>query len=310
MIRFHNRNSNRVENEKIYGGQYVELAYKNAFVFFLTKLLLVRPWLSKMMGAFESSHFSLSKIKPFIEQYQIPMSDYESQDYQSFNDFFIRKFKPGRRPFQSSPNIFCAGAEARYLAYENISANTRVKVKGINVSIAELFGTTQEQHALAQEFDQGTVIIARLCPVDYHRFHFPCNGEVLHQYRVKGVLHSVNPVALTAHPEIFLINERQVCIFTNSLFGDVAMIEVGALGVGKIVQSYADTNYIGTKFVKGEEKGYFLFGGSTVIWVLKKGALTLAQDLTTNSTSTNEILETWIPLGDTLGEFRSDVGRE
>ena len=124
---------------------------------------------------------------------------------------------------------------------------------------------------------------------------------------MEGLLHSVNPVALAAQPEIFLINERQVCIFNNPSFGNVAMIEVGALGVGKIIQSYANTNYIGTKFVKGDEKGYFLFGGSTVIWVLKKGAITLAQDLLTNSSNAKEVLETWIPLGDTLGEFRSDT---
>ena len=308
MIRFHNRVSNRVENEKVYGGNYVELAYKNPIGLFFTRLLLVRPWLSKLMGAYENSRRSISKILPFIEQYQISMNDYEPQEFKSFNEFFIRKFKPGKRPFNPSPQVFSAGAEARYLAFENISANSRVKVKGIEVSISELFGHTQEAHALAQEFDQGTVIIARLCPVDYHRYHFPCDGEVLKQYRVEGLLHSVNPVALSVEPEIFLINERQVCIFKNSLLDKVAMIEVGALGVGKIIQSYANTNYIGTKFVKGDEKGYFLFGGSTVIWVLKKGTITLAPDLVRNSTSDKEILETWIPLGDTLGEFRSGTG--
>jgi phosphatidylserine decarboxylase len=309
MIRYHNRVSNRVENETVYGGQWVDLAYKNRIGFFLTKLFFVYPWMSKIMGAWENTRRSVKKIPAFIERYQIPMDLYEKQEFKTFNEFFIRKFNAGKRPFQSSPEVFCAGAEARYLAYENITANSRVKVKGIHVSISELFGNTPEAHALAQEFDQGTVIIARLCPVDYHRYHFPCDGEVIKQYRVEGLLHSVNPVALAKLPEIFLINERQVCIFKNSLFGNVAMIEVGALGVGKIIQSYQKTNFVGTKFVKGAEKGYFLFGGSTVIWVLKKGAITLAQDLTANSTNSKEILETWIPLGDTLGEFRSDISR-
>lgn len=310
MIRYYNRVSKRVENEKVYGSRYVELAYKNAFGFFLTRVLFARRWFSKIMGWVEDSKSSTARIAPFIEQYQIPMEDYEPQEFKSFNEFFIRKFKAGKRNFNPSPEIFCAGAEARYLAYENITANSRVKVKGIDVSISELFGTTKEAHALAQEFDGGTVIIARLCPVDYHRYHFPCDGEVLHQYRVEGLLHSVNPVALATHPEIFLINERQVCIFKNPSFGNVAMIEVGALGVGKIIQSYKKTNFVGTKFVKGDEKGYFLFGGSTVIWVLKKGAITLTEDLSANSTNTKEIIETWIPLGDRLGEFRSDFNRK
>jgi phosphatidylserine decarboxylase precursor len=159
------------------------------------------------------------------------MGDYEAQDFQSFNEFFIRKFKTGNRPFNSSNDVFCAGAEARYLAFENITANSRVKVKGIDISISELFGHTKEAHALAQEFDGGTVIIARLCPVDYHRFHFPCSGTVTHQYRVEGLLHSVNPAALSVEPAVFLQNERQVCIMKNDTFGNVAMIEVGALGV-------------------------------------------------------------------------------
>jgi len=303
MIRFHNRVSNRVENEKVYGSQYVDLAYKNGFGRFLTKSFFVKPWLSKIMGAYEDSSSSVSRIEPFIAQYEIKMEDYEPQTFKSFNEFFIRKFRAGKRPFDPSLKVFCAGAEARYLAFENITANSRVKVKGIDLSISELFGTTKEAHALAQEFDGGTVIIARLCPVDYHRFHFPCSGTVLHQYRVEGVLHSVNPVALSACPDVFLVNERQVCILNNDSLGNVAMIEVGALGVGKIIQSYAKQNsFVGSKFDKGAEKGYFLFGGSTVIWVLKKGAITLAQDLSTNSSNSKDVLETWIPLGDKLGE--------
>jgi len=304
MIRYHNRVSNRVENEKVYGSQYVDLAYKNGFGRFLTRNFFTKPWLSKIMGAYEDSSASVSRIAPFIAQYEIKMDDYEPQEFKSFNDFFIRKFRKEKRPFNPSPKAFCAGAEARYLAFENITANSRVKVKGIELSISELFGTTKEAHALAQEFDGGTVIIARLCPVDYHRFHFPCDGEVIKQYRVEGLLHSVNPVALSVCPDIFLVNERQVCILNNHSLGNVAMIEVGALGVGKIIQSYSKQNsFVGTKFEKGREKGYFLFGGSTVIWVLKKGAITLAQDLSANSSNSKDVLETWIPLGDTLGEF-------
>ncbi len=308
MIRFHNRSSNRVESEKVYGSQFVDLAYKNPIGFFLTKTVFSRSWLSKIIGAYEDSKSSTSKIAPFIEQYGINMEDYEFQEFKSFNEFFIRKFKPGKRIFNSSPNVFCAGAEARYLAFENISANTRVTVKNIEVSISELFGHTNEAHSIAQEFDGGTVIIARLCPVDYHRFHFPISGKVIHQYRVSGILHSVNPVALSVDPEIFLKNERQVCILENPIFGNVAMIEVGALGVGKIVQSYGKEKLVGSTFEKGDEKGYFLFGGSTVIFVIKKNVLTLAEDLLKNS-SGKEIIETWIPLGDQLGEYRNSGSR-
>jgi phosphatidylserine decarboxylase len=110
----------------------------------------------------------------------------------------------------------------------------------------------------------------------------------------------VNPVALETNPEIFLINERQVAILDTVDFGKVAMIEVGALGVGKIIQSaYQENDAHAVKFEKGAEKGYFLFGGSTVIWLLQKDKLKLSEDLRSNSLKG---IETWIPLGDPLGE--------
>ena len=153
---------------------------------------------------------------------------------------------------------------------------------------------------LAEKFEGGTLIVARLCPVDYHRFHFPVSGELVRHYRVSGALHSVNPIAFESAPQVFLKNERQIAILENQAFGTVAMIEVGALGVGKIVQSaYSNRGALPLKFDKGQEKGYFLFGGSTVIWLLEKNKLTLSPDLAQNSA---QGLETWIPLGEPLGE--------
>ena len=296
MIKFFNRVSKQIEVEKVYGSDFLEWAYQGRLGFALTERFFSKKWLSLLMGAYESSSLSKNKIPSFIERYQIPMSEYENTTYSSFNDFFIRRFKPGKRPFAASEKVFCAGAEARYLAFENISAETKVTVKGIEVDLKQLIGDEE----LGQEFDGGTLIIARLCPVDYHRFHFPFTGKISRAYRVPGDLHSVNPVALGAKPDVFLINERQVSILENSTFGKVAMIEVGALGVGKIIQSaYSLNGHYPVKFDKGQEKGYFLFGGSTVIWVLQRNQLILSEDLKTQSLNGTE---TWIPLGDALGE--------
>ena len=248
------------------------------------------------MGHYQDSKKSLKGLPQFIAQYEINMADYAVESYRSFNEFFIRKFKPGVREFNPAAQVFCAGAEARYLAVENISEDTRFPVKGIQIKLSELLGGKE----LAQEFIGGTLLIARLCPVDYHRFHFPVAGELISARTIHGSYHSVNPVALEIDPEILFKNERQVAILQNSVFGKVAMIEVGALGVGKIVQTaYGENPSFPVKFDKGQEKGYFLFGGSTVIWILPPGMLQLDADVVQNSAQGIEI---WVPLGDRLGE--------
>lgn len=299
MIQFYNRKTQTLETEKVLGGQFVDLAYKSKIGSTLTHHALSRSWFSKILGTVEDSRWSTRKISAFIQNYGIDMSEFEEKSWKSFNEFFIRQFKPGARPFSCNPLHFCAGAEARYFAYENTSGESRFKIKHAEIQLSELLG----DEALAQAFEGGTVIIARLCPVDYHRFHYPIDATVEARYTVHGKLHSVNPVALESRPDVFLINEREVTLFTNPLFGKVAQIEVGAIGVGKIVQTHAD---IQQKFDCGQEKGYFLFGGSTVIWLIQKGKISLSQDLLEYS---QKGIETWIPLGGLLGEYRngSDV---
>jgi len=137
-------------------------------------------------------------------------------------------------------------------------------------------------------------MIARLCPVDYHRFHFPDDCKILDSYRIHGKFHSVNPVALAANGKVFLENERQVTILESDNFGKLAFIEVGAMCVGKIVQTYAAGQ---AKFKRGAEKGYFLFGGSTVIILGEKDRWIPANDILENSEKGIEVL---VPLGDVV----------
>ncbi len=296
MIQYFNRVSQKVETEAVYGQQYLQWAYESKVGGFLTEHLFSKRWLSLLMGAYESSKISTSKIKAFIETYQIKMEDFEHAEYQSFNDFFIRKFKPGLRPFVTDVHQFTAGAEARYLGFPDLKPEQTFAVKGFEINLNELLKNSD----WAARFVGGTFIIARLCPVDYHRFHFPVSGKMIARYRVQGDLHSVNPVVFPSKPQVFLKNEREVAIFETAEFGNVAMIEVGALGVGKIVQSaYSNRDALPVKFEKGQEKGYFLFGGSTVIWLIEKGKMKLSEDLAKNSA---QGLETWIPLGQSLGE--------
>jgi phosphatidylserine decarboxylase len=224
-----------------------------------------------MYGAYQASRLSAHKVRPFVKKFKIPMEDYEDVQFSSFNEFFIRKFKPGVRKFVSADSSLPAFSEARYFAYDRITADQKFPVKGKFLSAESLIANPEE----AKAFVGGPLLLARLCPTDYHRYHYPDDGKTLKAYTVPGKLHSVNPIALKYRPEIFITNERRVSILETQNFGRLAYIEVGALCVGKIVQTHSESS----PFRRGDEKGYFLFGGSTVIVLGEPGRWVPDSDL-------------------------------
>lgn len=285
-----NRKQKREEKEIVYGGAGVRALYSNPWGFAFADWLLARPLLSRLYGRFENTKYSTEKIPLFLEKFQIDMSQFEDRPFQSFNDFFTRRFKPGMRNFAGDSKIMPAPCEARYFAFAEINEKTLFPVKGEFLSAAGLLGPKY-----AKLFQDGPGFIARLCPTDYHRFHFPDDGKTLDSYTIHGKLHSVNPVALRKKADILLTNERHVSILDTQNFGLLAYVEVGALFVGKIVQSYQ----IDANFSRGQEKGYFLFGGSTVVVLGQKGAWLPDEDLLHK---TAQGMESLICLGDGIAK--------
>jgi phosphatidylserine decarboxylase len=290
MIVYWDRQKQKEEQELVYGDAGVRFVYENKLGHFIEETFLSRKLPSTLYGFYQSSQLSKKKIPPFIKAFNIPMEEYEKKDYTSFNDFFIRKFKPGARKFEASPTKMAAFAEARYLAYEKIDADQTFPVKGADLTPEALLG----RHDVARAFEGGSLLLARLCPVDYHRFHYPDDGRTWDSYRIHGKLHSVNPVALKFNSEIFFQNERHITILDTKHFGRIAYIEVGALLVGKIVQTYLRPD-----FKRGDEKGYFLFGGSTVIVLGEPGAWKPSADLLQK---TQDKRETLVRLGESIAE--------
>ena len=285
-ILFWNRQEAKEEVEKVYGDAALRWVYETQTGQRLADQVLSQAWVSKLYGHYQSSPLSGHKVLPFINKFRIPMHEYEDGPYRTFNQFFIRKFKPGAREFVQGSQELAAFAEARYLAYERVLPEQTFPVKGVALSASSLLADSK----WAKIFEGGPLLLARLCPVDYHRFHFPDSGKVLVSYPVHGKLHSVNPVALKYKEEIFITNERQVSILETANFGKLAYIEVGALCVGKIVQTHSCQ-----EFSRGDEKGYFLFGGSTVILLGEAGAWKPDLDLLEQ---TSKGRETLVRLGD------------
>jgi phosphatidylserine decarboxylase len=296
-IHFYNRVSQTVEKEKVYGDKMVEWLYLTESGKALSSLVCKAP-ISKLYGALQNSSFSKKKIAPFIETFKIPMEDYLPEEgrntaspYSSFNKFFIRRFKDDKRPFIQNSEELAAFCEARYFGYSSVHEQESIPVKGVYLKPKMLLSNALWETT----FLDGPLLLARLCPVDYHRFHYPDDGVVLDDYRVPGLLHSVNPLALKAKQDILITNERHVTIIETKNFGKLAYIEVGAVCVGKIVQSKPLVK--GDHFKRGDEKGYFLFGGSTVIVVGEKGKWAPSKDILDY---TKKGMETYLHLGMTV----------
>ncbi len=289
MIRYWNREKKILETESVYGDAWVRAIYETRPGQFLAESILSRKTLSQIYGMYQSTSFSRHKIDSFIKNFRINMEEYEEGPFCTFNDFFVRKFKNGKRIFTHHVNELPAFAEGRYFAYERIEKNMKYFVKGQYLTADALLENPED----ASQFENGPLVIVRLCPTDYHRFHFPDDGKVLKSYPVHGALHSVNPLALKYRGDIFATNERRVSILETKNFGKLAYIEIGALCVGMIVQTHSGE----VSFKRGDEKGYFLFGGSTVILIGESGKWRPDPDLVDQ---TKNGRETFIKLGERI----------
>lgn len=287
--------------EKIYGGDFLYWLY-NSNLGKVISPIATQPLLSTLYGSLQNNRISKGKIKQFINDYQIKINEYEAgslvyarneiwNSYRNFNEFFTRKFKTGVRSFNQVKTDFPAFVEARYLILENVDDDTVFPVKGKYLSSKALL----KNQKWLNEFKDSVVIIGRLNPTDYHRFHFPDQGRIVEQYRINGKLNSVNPIALDLNDEVFSENERHVTILETKNFGRIAYIEVGAMMVGKIIQTYK-----GVEFSKGQEKGIFKFGASTVIVLVQKNLVNFSRDIVYRSE--NENVETFIKLGTRIGK--------
>jgi phosphatidylserine decarboxylase len=293
-IRFVNLDSGVVQEEEVYGGFWVKAMYGTLLGRMLSKAIAAPPF-SRFFGWLQDRSRSKRKIKPFIKKFNINMSDFlpeeghsEADPYSTFNQFFTRRVTESARVFAQDKQ-FPAPCDARYFAYASLDEHVSIPVKGSCFKASALLNHEE----WASVFESGPGFIARLCPVDYHRFHFPDAGKVLDSWRIPGVLHSVNPWALAFRDDIFMINEREVTILETEQFGKLAYIEVGATCVGKIKQTYEQDI-----FVRGDEKGMFLFGGSTVIVIGERGHWNIDPRILEH---TQNGVETYLKMGQALG---------
>ncbi|MBQ6810990.1 MAG: phosphatidylserine decarboxylase [Firmicutes bacterium] len=248
---------------------------------------LTQPKLSEFVGRFLSSGASRFLIKPFIKHNHIDMSLYEDGPYYSYNEFFSRKIRPDVRYFDMDPSHLVSPCDGKLTAMP-ITDDCRFTLKHTVYTVESLL---QNRH-IAREYDGGYVLIFRLTVDDYHRYCYIADGRKTQNIRIRGVLHTVNPIANDVYP-IYKENSREYTILNTKEFGDVVIMEVGALLVGRII------NYHGNQFVRrGQEKGCFEYGGSTIVLLVKKDTVILDDDIMENSA---EHIETVVKMGEKIG---------
>lgn len=227
---------------------------------------------SQLMGKLLSGGISRLLIPGFVRRNHIDMSEYDEQDYGSFNDFFTRKIRAAARPIDRNPHHLISPCDGNLLAYE-ITPDSCFTVKRIKYSLESLLASRET----AARFNGGTCLIFRLTPAHYHRYIFIDNVREFGTIYIDGIFHCVRPIAL-ADTAVFVTNCREYALMATENFGSVVQMEVGAMSVGKI-----SNQKITSPVCRGAEKGRFEFGGSTVIVLLTKGAARLRSDIAESS---------------------------
>lgn len=254
----------------------------------ILKFLVEMPFVSKVSGWFLDTKLSKCMIKSFIKKNNININDFVKQDYKCFNDFFIRKIKPSKRPLVMDKNVFVSPCDSKLTCYK-INEDTIFEVKNTLYSVNSLL----KDDKLAEEYKNGYALVFRLSPDDYHRYCFIDDGKIINNYKIKGKFHTVNPIVYDKF-SVFKENTRECTIVKTENFNKITYVEVGALLVGKIKNSV-----ISGEVTKGLEKGYFMYGGSTIILLVKKDIIKIDDDILKNS---NDGFETYVKYGEKIGK--------
>lgn len=275
-VTYIDRVTQAVEEEVIYGKKALSLFYGTGWfsrwMFFLFHPLIFKlPLFSKIYGFLQKREKSVKKIAPFIQKFQLDTKEFTKKEFLSFNDFFTRKLKSNARPIEMDPNIIVLPADGRYSIYPKLHAVDHFFVKGNTFDLSKFL----QDDALVKTYAKGAMVIARLCPVDYHRFHFPVDCIASQPIQLNGYLYSVSLPALKKNIGYLSENKRYLTKLKTKDFGEILYVEIGATNVGTVHQTFSSN----APCSKGEEKGYFSFGGSCIVLLFEPDQVVFDRDL-------------------------------
>ena len=280
----YDREAKTISKDKQYGSIYLNFLYNNILGRVILKLIIC-PAFSKIYGKYNNMSISKKRVDTFIKKYNIDTNEYEKKEYSSFNEFFTRKRKAIY--YDKEKNNFIAPADSKLMVYK-IKDDMTIKIKQSIYTIEELI----EDQMNLEQFKNGNCLVFRLSMDDYHRYCYIDDGTIEKIKIIKGKLHTVSSIS-NKH-KVYSQNTRICNYMTTDNFDKIIYIEVGALLVGKI------NNYNKNKYNKGDEKGYFELGGSTIV-ILTNDKIKIDNDILEYS---NKDIETKVKYGEKIGEIK------
>lgn len=289
------RETGEVGDESIPWKYWLKWQYNNPIGKLCLRAVINRKFVSSMCGRFMDMRLSRKKIAKIARNHNVDMGEFEKDisDFRSFNDFFMRRLKPGARQIDEDSSVVCSPADGNVLGFEKISHLDNFFIKGEQFTLS----TFLQDEALASKYEEGSLVIFRLAPYDYHWFHFPVSGHVNSSVKIKGRYDSVSPYAVKKNVRIYCRNKREYSVIKTEESGSVLMAEIGATMVGSIVQRFFPYSAV----EKGQEKGHFLFGGSTVVLLFEPDRVKIDKDLVQNTLNN---LETRALMGESIAKVK------
>lgn len=259
--------------------------YNNFFGRIVLKIFISKPF-NKLVGLYMNSRLSINRINKYIKKNNINLKEYEQVKYKSYNEFFTKKILSNKRPINMNENILISPCDSKISIY-TINEDLTLRVKDSYYNIDTLVGKN-----IISEYVDGYALVFRLSEKDYHRYCYIDNGKKSDNIHINGVFHTVQKISLDKY-NFYKTNDREYTILNTNNFDKIVEVEIGAMCIGKIKNLHK--NY---KFKKGEEKGYFEFGGSTIVLLIKKNIVDIDKDILDNSK--NDI-ETIVKYGERIG---------
>ena len=289
-IKYIDRSTGEIKTETPPAEGLLKFLYDNPFGKMAILPIAKRKFISELYGRRMNKPSSVKNIQAFVDELKIDMTESlkSISEFKSFNDFFYRKLKPEVRPVGDG---LTAPGDGKLIAFESVSDVHNFFIKGRKFTLPEFLADKK----LAEKFKYSSLLILRLAPNDYHRFHFPYDGIASEVKKIRGSYYSVSPYAIANNfTKVFCENKREYCILKTLDKGKILLAPVGATMVGSIIETYTP----GQKVKKGDEMGYFAFGGSTIVMLINKDSIEIDKDIIEN---TKNKLETFVKIGETIG---------
>jgi phosphatidylserine decarboxylase len=289
--KYYDRYRKEFRDEEIYASRFLYWIYNTKLGSLATELLIKRRVFSRLYGRLHRLKWSRKKIEPFVSKAGVNTTELASSldRYASFHDFFIRAVDLSKRVIITDPQVCLSPVDGKVLAYASVHRDEQIRIKRSSFNLRDFL----QDEALAQVFSEGAMAVCRLSLGDYHHFHFPDSGRPAEAVGIQGFCHAGGPYSLWSLTPFFTENYRMWTSFESDHFDRMLIVEVGALTVGSIIQTYRPGDWI----AKGEHKGYFDLG-STVVLLFQKGTIEFDADLLSN---TEQEIETYVHYGDSLG---------